>query len=259
MTEITSADNPRYKLIARLLDSGRERRKSALTVLDGIHLVEAYREHVGEPQELVVSRAALADAEVNAAVARHAGRTLVLTDTLFEQLSTVTTPTGIMARVSLPPVMPPPSDMGSCLVLDGIQDPGNLGSILRSAAASGLFDVLLTTGCAQAWSPRVLRAGMGAHFALRLYEHADVAAFATAYRGRLVATARDAEASVFDSDLRGDIALMFGNEGAGLSAEVGALAREAIRIPMPGAGESLNVAAAAAVCLFERLRQLGVH
>jgi TrmH family RNA methyltransferase len=98
---------------------------------------------------------------------------------------------------------------------------------------------------------------MGAHFALRLYEHCDVAAFASAYRGRLLATVRDGADSVFDTDLRGDVGLMLGNEGAGLSESLLELASARISIPMPGAAESLNVAAAAAVCLFERVRQLG--
>jgi TrmH family RNA methyltransferase len=96
---------------------------------------------------------------------------------------------------------------------------------------------------------------MGAHFALRLYEHCDVSAFASRYRGRSIATVRGGAASVFDTDLRGDVAFMFGNEGAGLSAQLIALASARVSIPMPGGSESLNVAAAAAVCLFERVRQ----
>lgn len=256
MIEISSADNPRYKLLARLLESGRERRKSGLTVLDGVHLVQAYREHVGTPEELAVSRAGLQSAEIRQLLAADADRALVLTDALFRQLSTVATPTGVIALVRLPAARTPGDDLGPCVVLEDVQDPGNLGSILRSAAASGVRDVLLTEGCAHAWSPRVLRAGMGAHFALRLHEHCDIAAFASRYRGRLFAAVRDGAASVYETDLRGDAGLMFGNEGAGLSPELVALAAERVTIPMPGGVESLNVAAAAAVCLFERVRQM---
>jgi RNA methyltransferase, TrmH family len=253
--EISSAGNPRYRVLVRLLQSGRERRKAGLTVLDGVHLVDAYRRQGGVPEELVVSRSALQDREVQILVTGHAARTCVLTDALFLRLSTLATPTGLMALVRVPAAAAPGGEVGPCVVLDGIQDPGNLGSVLRSAAAAGMRDVLLTAGCAQAWSPRVLRAGMGAHFSLRLYEQCNVAAFASRYRGRLLATARAAARSLYASDLRGDVGLMFGNEGAGLSAELLDLADDTIAIPMPGAIESLNVAAAAAVCLFERVRQ----
>jgi RNA methyltransferase, TrmH family len=253
--EISSAANPRYKLLARLLESGRERRKSGLTVLDGAHLVQAYCEHIGRPEEIAVSRSGLQNPEIQELLGRDAERVLVLSDALFQQASTVATPTGIIALVRVPPMLTPGEDIGPCGVLEDLQDPGNLGSILRSAAASGTRDVLLTPACAQAWSPRVLRAGMGAHFALRLYEHCDVAAFASRYRGRLIATVRDGAASVFEANLNGDVGLMFGNEGAGLSTPLIELASARVSIPMPGGSESLNVAAAAAVCLFERVRQ----
>lgn len=256
MIEITSADNPRYRQLLRLLDSGRERRKSGLTLLDGAHLVQAYREHAGAPDELVVSRTGAGRPEVQALLAAHGERALLLSDALFRTLSTVDTPTGIMALVRVPPSRAPDPDIRSCVVLDGVQDPGNLGSILRSAAAAGVRDVLLASGCAQAWSPRVLRAGMGAHFALRLYEQCDIAAFARRYAGRLLATVRDEAASVFETDLRGDVALLFGSEGSGVSPALLKAAHARMSIPMPGDAESLNVAAAAAVCLFERVRQL---
>lgn len=256
MIEISSAENPRFKLIVRLLESGRERRKAGLTVLDGVHLVAAYRQHVGAPDELLASKSGLLNPEVQDLVAQQGGRVLVLSDALFQQLSTVATPTGVMGLVPLPPARGAHADIGPCVLLNDIQDPGNLGSVLRSAAAAGVNDVLMSAGCAQAWSPRVLRAGMGAHFALRVYEHCDIAAFAARYRGRLAATVKDAPKTIFDADLTGDIALLFGNEGAGLPPELAAAASERLSIPMRGGSESLNVAAAAAVCLFERVRQL---
>jgi TrmH family RNA methyltransferase len=253
--EISSAANPRYRQLARLLESGRERRKSGLTALDGIHLLQAYRAHVGKPEEIVVSRSGLENAEIRELIGGDTERVLVLGDALFQRLSTVATPTGVFSIVRLPPARTPSPDIRTCVVLEDVQDPGNLGSILRSAAASDVKDVLLTAGCAHAWSPRVLRAGMGAHFALRLYEHCDVAAFASQYRGRLIATVRSASRSVFEAGLRGEVGFMFGNEGSGLSAALLGLAAERVAIPMPGSAESLNVAAAAAVCLFERVRQ----
>ncbi len=146
----------------------------------------------------------------------------------------------------------PPFD---CLLLEEIQDAGNLGSILRTAAAAGVREVHLSRGSAFAWSPRVLRAGQGAHFSLAIREGAALAEVAAAFRGSVVATAPDAPESLFALDLRPPVAWIFGNEGAGISPALAAQATHRAHIPMPGGAESLNVAAAAAVCLFEAVRQ----
>lgn len=254
---VSSSDNPRFKELRRLVQSAQARRKSGLSVLDGVHLVEAFHKHHGATQQLVVSRSGMERAEVRR-LAEHlsSAGTLLLADPLFRQLSPVETPTGILAVVRTPRPGPPPADMDACVMLEDIQDPGNLGSMLRSCAAAGIRHVLLSARSVHAWSPRVLRAGMGAHFALAIYEQADLAAAARAFRGTRVATRQGAPQSVFDSDLKGNLAFLFGNEGAGLSRELLGLADQVVAVPMPGPAESLNVAAAAAVCLFERVRQL---
>jgi TrmH family RNA methyltransferase len=141
-------------------------------------------------------------------------------------------------------------------MIEDLQDPGNLGSILRSAAAAAVPHVLLSKHSVHAWSPRVLRAAMGAHFLLRIHEGVDLAAAARAYEGRIIATAQRAPRTLFEEDLSGQVALVFGNEGGGISERLLAAAHAVVAIPMPGNTESLNVAAAAAVCLFERVRQL---
>jgi TrmH family RNA methyltransferase len=146
--------------------------------------------------------------------------------------------------------------MPACVLLEGIQDPGNVGSILRTAAAAGVRHVLLSESSVHAWSPRVLRAGMGAHFMLEIHEQADLIAVATAFRGRVVAASRGAPRFLYECDLTGKVALLFGNEGGGLSRSLRAVAHDEVSIPMPGGSESLNVAAAVAVVLFERVRQL---
>lgn len=260
MKRITSADNARYKALVKLAHSSRERRERGLSLLDGVHLVAAYGAHVGVPEQVVVSAAGLNNPEIRALLNELASpEPLALSDALFRQISTVETPTGIIAAVNTPRPSLPPADIGACVMLDGIQDPGNLGSILRSAAAAGIRRVLLAKGSVHAWSPRVLRAGMGAHFMLQVHEQCDLLALAREYKGRVIATSRRADKSVFTADLRGEIALLFGNEGAGLAPELADAAGERITIPMPGQVESLNVAAAAAVCLFERVRQLRAY
>jgi TrmH family RNA methyltransferase len=177
-------------------------------------------------------------------------------DALFGGLSSVATPTGILTVVETPCPQSVPPDMDACVMLEDLQDPGNLGSILRSCAAAGVRHVLLSKGSVQAWSPRVLRAGMGAHFMLSIHERADLRAAARDFPGRLIATRALAPRTVFDTDLTGRLGFIFGNEGAGLSTGLLETAGSVVSIPMPGAAESLNVAAAAAICLFERVRQL---
>lgn len=256
MKRITSPENPRFRALRQLVESSRERRKSGLSVLDGAHLVSAYRDCGGVPEQVVVSDSGVKSPEIAGMLRGLAPlEPLLLGDGLFRRVSPVVTPTGIMAVVKTPRPQPVPGDLDACIMLEGLQDPGNLGSILRSAAAAGIRHVLLSEDAVHAWSPRVLRAGMGAHFLLRIYEQTDLLATARAFRGRVVATVRRSALSVYQSDLTGRVALLFGNEGSGLSPELRAAAQAEISIPMPGRVESLNVAAAVAVCLFERVRQ----
>jgi TrmH family RNA methyltransferase len=257
LRHITSAENPRFRALLKLHESSRERRKAGLSLLDGVHLVSAYLEHIGAPEELVVSTSHVNDPEV-VSIVEHAAvpEAIVLSDALFRQLSSVATPTGVIAAVKTPRSHAIPASPGPCVMLEDIQDPGNLGSILRSAAAAGIEEVYLSRQCVQAWSPRVLRAGMGAHFALRVYEDVDLETFISAYPGRVFGASADGGTPFYEADLAGRVALLFGNEGAGLTPALRERAHATISIPMLGKAESLNVAAAAAVCLFERVRQM---
>jgi TrmH family RNA methyltransferase len=257
MTRITSAENPQFRALLKLAQSSRERRKAGLSLLDGVHLVDAYRAQRGKPAQVAVSEAGLANAEIQLLLAAlRPLEPLLLSDALFATLSTVSTPTGIVASVETPRMVALPSRLETCMMLEDIQDPGNLGSILRSAAGAGVRQVCLSKTSVHSWSPRVLRAGMGAHFMLDIHEQCDLPELARNFPGRVIVTSQTAQQSLFEVDLTGAIALVFGNEGAGVSPEMQALAHATVAIPMPGPVESLNVAAAAAVCLFERVRQL---
>lgn len=271
MRHIASRDNPHFKALRKLCQSGRERRKTGLVLLDGMHLIEAYAAHCGWPAEIVVSESGARREEIAAYLARSADdasapgtRTLLadtlladtlFADTLFAELAAVDTPSGIMAVAAQPKPARAPDMRADAVLLDGVQDPGNVGSILRSAAAAGVRQVLLAGDCAHAWSPKTLRAAMGAHFLLDIHENADLGTFLDGYGGQGAVTALDAATSLYAANLRGAVAWVFGSEGQGVRPEVAAAARLRVRIPMPGATESLNVAAAAAVCLFETLRQ----
>jgi len=253
---IRSRDNPRFKALRELATSTRERRKAGLALLDGAHLIAAYRASGGVPEQLILSDSGMANAEAaQLAAGASAQGALVLADALFNDVAQVATPTGIVALIRTPKPGPLPGRIERCVMLENIQDAGNLGSILRSTAAAGIVTVLLSQGCAFPWSPKVLRAGMGAHFSLDIFDNADLAAAVHKLSGPLICASGHARKSLYQTDLRGPLAWVFGNEGSGVSAELTSAAAERVRIPMPGKTESLNVAAAAAICLFEQVRQ----
>ena len=253
---ISSRDNPFFKELHKLVTSSRQRRKVGQTLLDGAHLVHAYLAVDLKPIHLLTNAAAEQDAEILALLARLSDvpRTQ-LDDALFAELTELKTPSGFLALIHLPAPRLAPNHSHFCVLLEDVQDPGNLGSILRSAAAAGCDAAFLSQGCADAWSPKVLRAGMGGHFALSIHDHADLFAVSAAFEGQRFATSLQAQKSLYACQLLGNIAFAFGNEGAGLSDGLLAQMNSPILIPMPGQVESLNVAAAAAVCLFEAARQ----
>jgi len=258
MKTVASRDNPAFKAMARLASSAPERRKRGLTVLDGAHLVRAFLDAGHGVDTLMVGRSALERDEVSRLVARvRQSAVMVVADKLFESLSTVDSATGVLAAVPAPVGVPIPGDADLVLVLEDVQDPGNVGTLLRSAAAAGLRHVALSPGCAFAWSLKTVRAGMGAHFHLNMLEDVEVAAFLAAFPGASVALAGDARKSLYEVDLRGPVAIVVGNEGAGISASARGAAKVCARIPMPGAAESLNASVAGSLALFEVLRQRG--
>lgn len=252
---ISSKDNPTVKSLRALASDARELRFARRTLLDGPHLVEAYRRWHGVPELLVVNGSGSGNPEVAHLLAAWPDVEVVqLADGLFRELCGVASPIGIMAVISIPAVSNERID-GSCILLDAVQDSGNVGTIIRSAAAAGIREVILGRGCAGAWTPRVLRAAQGAHFSLSIREQVDLESLVRNYAGTVVATVAREGVSLFDVDLSGSVAWLFGNEGAGISAELVALARVRTTIPIAADTESLNVAAAAAVCLFEQVRQ----
>ena len=254
MKRIASRANPRFKLLRSLAIDHREQRRQGLCLIEGSHLVTAYADKIGPPECLIVAESALAQAEVAALVERLGGvESLLLADALLASLSELKTPAGIMALVLIPGTRA--ATAASCLLLDAIQDAGNVGAILRSAAAAGIRDVHLGAGCAAVWMPRVLRAAQGAHFDLALSEQADLLQLAQGFPGRVVAATAGGGEDLFRLELTGPVAWLFGNEGSGVSSELLALATTRASIPMAAGSESLNVAAAAAVCMFEEVRQ----
>ncbi|HEY5799084.1 MAG TPA: RNA methyltransferase [Burkholderiaceae bacterium] len=256
MKSITSRDNAQYKQLKLLATSSQARRKAGQTVLDGVHLCEVYLRHRGAPPLAVVSDSACGKPEVAALLDGLQGAPCIaLPDAMYEALSPVENGVGILFVIDTPQAtVSGPLDQ-SAVLLDGLQDPGNLGSILRSAAAAGIKRVYCASGSVYAWSPKVLRAGMGAHFVLEIVENADLAQVIAASRVQVLATSSYADARIYDVDLSRPAAWLFGHEGQGVSPELLAQATLRVTVPHLGDVESLNVAACAAVCLFEQVRQ----
>lgn len=255
MKSISSRDNPFYKELNRLAGSARARKQAGRTLLDGPHLLRAYLDAGRQPRHVLLNGAALQDAEIATLLGSLPEVPLTrLDDSLFNELTELKTPSGILSLIDLPGAEGEIAEYRFALLLEDIQDPGNLGSMIRTAAAAGCDAVFLSRGCADAWSPKVLRGGMGGHFVTTLHESADLPAIAQGFPGKVYAAALGTRRSLYECDLRGNVAFAIGNEGVGLS-QVLLQATHAFTIPMPGKVESLNAAAAAAVCLFERARQ----
>lgn len=253
---ISSRDNALFRRVARLAASARERREQGTTLLDGAHLVTAYGASGGVAEAMLASETAYERPELRRLFDHTAARArALLSDRLFGEIAQVVAPVGLLAVIRTPAPPALPARVQTCVLLDAIQDPGNLGSLLRSAAAAGVRHLFLSKGCVFAWSPKVLRAGQGAHFALAIHEGAPLEDVARGYAGIVATTAARADVPLFEADLRGPVAWIFGSEGAGVSPGLAAAAGLRVGIPMPGPAESLNVAAAAAVCLFEQVRQ----
>ncbi len=259
MKHITSRDNPDYRRLLRLTQDPAERRQTGLAVLDGIHLAQGYLAAFGsEGMELFVGESAVANPEIQSLIGKCRGRTTLLSDRLLDAAASVESPTGLLGVV---PVATPQSDSlsddGLLVLVDGIQDPGNLGSILRSAAAAGASAAWLSEGSADPWSPKSLRGGMGAQFRLPIRSRMDLPAAVHELRHRVLAADSGAGESIYEADLSGPVAIVIGTEGRGISAGLLALARARLRIPMEPGLESLNAAAAAAVVFFEWRRRRG--
>lgn len=258
-TAIESRHNERFKYAVRLARLNGGRRREERIFLDGVHLIQSYLARFeANLVEVYVTQDASAKPEVERILARLSGhQVFVLSPSLMNELAVVDSPVGIVA------VAPQPSIAGKqapdnrfWLVLEGVQDPGNMGSILRTAAASGVNQVWLARGCTDPWAAKCLRGGMGAQFLLPVAMQPRIADALAAFQGSILATVPTGGTPLYRADLRGDVALLFGGEGAGLSTEILALAKARVSLPMSAGVESLNLGAAVAACCFERLRQL---
>lgn len=260
MKRIASRDNALFKSLRKLAQSSQARRLAGTSLLEGVHLCQAYLEWQGLPRQAVFDAQRLEGERANPEIqalreAIPAERQVWLEGNLIGDLEHVPAGQGVVFVIDTP-APPLPERIGeSCVLLDRVQDPGNVGSILRTCVAAGVRHVFLSDETAFAWSPKVLRSGQGAHFALTIYERVDLAGLLPRLDVPLVATTLDDAVDLYQAALPRHCAWVFGNEGQGVSPGLQAAAALRTRIPQAPGAESLNVGAAVAVCLFEHRRR----
>jgi len=254
---ITSSQNPKLKLVRALLGRAKERREADAFVVEGVRLVEEAVKANWQFQFVLFSDGLSERGKelVNTLTANQIEVEEVSGD-LLQNVSETETPQGILAVLKLGN-LPIPDSPNFILIPDQIRDPGNLGTLLRSAAAASVQAALLPPETTDAFAPKVLRAGMGAHFQLSIHsmiwdeirEHIkDMKVYLADMNGR----------SCWKTDLRKPLALVIGGEAEGASEEARKLTSQRISIPMPGKVESLNAGVAGSVLMFEVVRQRSV-
>lgn len=242
---ISSRDNARVKRWAKLARDSGLRREERRALIEGQHLVAEALQAKLEPLALLVSASALARGEVQKLLAKR--EAVVLSDLVFRAIADAESPQGIAAEIAIPEIQA----KGDCVFLEGVQDPANVGAIIRTSAAFGVGEVVLDRGCADAWSPKTLRAGMGGHFKTGIRQVSNLEEVLARFDGNLLCTDLHGGAPLGKADLQGRLGWIFGAEGSGISETAARHARLTVTIPMAPGTESLNVAAAAAICLYE--------
>ena len=258
---ITSAQNPKIQLLRTLLNRRKDRQAAGQFIAEGVRLVEEALQAGLRPETLYYSQTlSPRGLQIVEDYRRQKVDVEEVLPSLMDSLTQTETSQGLLAIFPLVS-LPLPDRLNFVIILDNLRDPGNLGTILRSAAAAKVDAVLLTPGTTDAFAPKVLRAGMGAHFRLPILEM-QWQAILSLTRDRttpplkcFLAEAATAAPSCWSLDLRQPLALIIGGEAEGASAEARSAADQLISIPMPGSSESLNAAVAAGILIFEVIRQ----
>lgn len=255
MERITSRNNQLIKDIKKLQTSAQERAARSLFVLEGARLCFDVLRSVLQPVTVLITESCFDRYREQAqALAERSEAAYLITDEVAAKLSDTGTAQGIFSVCRRPQSVLPTGQR--LLVLDRVQDPANVGTIIRTAEAFGL-DGMITAGCCDVYNPKVLRATMGGVLRLTPYDTDNLPAVLQTLRTthRVYATVPDRAArSITEADFSGACACIIGNEANGISAEILALADERITIPMDGHAESLNAGIAAAVTMWEMVR-----
>ena len=251
---LESKDNPKLKHLRGLIEQNTYRKKQGQTVLEGTHLTLAWLAKDRQIKSIFTTEQALQHADLEEIQSQYTGIIFVLSESLYKDLSTLGTSIACLAIVDFPNSRQALNFTEDTLILENVQDPGNVGTLLRSAAAAGIEQIVCTKGSASLWSPRVLRAGMGAHFSLFTYENIELEEVLKQFKIPVYVTSSHESESLYSKNFRKQCVWILGNEGQGASDYALAHA-EAVSIPQPGGQESLNVAVAGSICFFEMVRQ----
>lgn len=251
---ISSKDNAKVKHLRALIEQNNYRKKQQQTVLEGSHLCLSWLKENRKLFSLFTTEAALSHPDLVEIQAQYEGYIFVISEVLYRELSTLGNTLACLAVIDIPRTANTIDYKIDTLVLDDVQDPGNVGTLLRSAAAANIKQVLCTSGVASLWSPRVLRAGMGAQFSLFCFEKVDLNNVLERFDIPVYVTSSHQPVSVYEKDLKKPCVWILGNEGQGAS-DCSLAHGEPVTIPQPGGQESLNVAIAGSVCFFEMVRQ----
>lgn len=251
---LESKDNAKIKHLRGLIELNSARKKHQQTVLEGTHLCLAWLQQQKKIFSLFTTEQALENSELQQVFKLHQGHIFVISEVLYKDLSTLGTTLPCLAIIDLPQNPAQIDFTQDTLILENVQDPGNVGTLLRSAAAANIQQVICTQGSASLWSPRVLRAGMGAHFSLVCFENIQLEDILPQFKIPVFVTSSHRSTSLYSKDLTQACVWILGNEGQGASNYALEHA-EAVAIPQPGGQESLNVAIAGSICFFEMVRQ----
>ncbi len=253
---IQSAQNEKIKQLGKYLAQNKYRKQDQVAVLEGNHLLSALLDSGQQPMAVYVPEAKLNDLEVMPLLDQLPESLIyIVADGILKKISALRQGEEIMVLYNIVPPKALPIDQ-DCVVLENVQDPGNVGTILRSALASGVKHIVISTDAADVYSPKVIRSGMGAHFSLQLHINTNIPDFLSQYQGQILATSLgEPNVLLYDASLQKINAWVVGNEGAGVSMAVQKQADLCVKIPMAGQTESLNVAMATTICLFEQMRQ----
>jgi TrmH family RNA methyltransferase len=256
---ISSTDNPIYRRLKQLATSARSCRDAHRTLIEGVHLLQAALD-ASAPIRTLVLRGADQSAEALALVpraeAQSKAKLIELAPALYDAISPVEHGAGVLAEIEFETPPWPEQIVNDAIYLDNVQDPGNVGTLLRTVAAAGVRHAIAGAGCAFFWSPKVMRAAMGAHFVLDLHEQITPQKLGEAFAGEILAADATEGEDLFAAEWGKNATVwLFGGEGQGLAADALRVAKRRLRIPIDNRVESLNVGAAAAVCLFEQKRR----
>lgn len=254
---ISSSSNDRVKELKKLFKSSKDRNEKGLYVVEGIRM---FREIPDElMSEVYVSEGALAKNE-DILRDKAGDDCIVLTDSVFKSVADTGTPQGIAATVRMKEYTLDDVCRGTnpfILIIERLQDPGNMGTIIRSAEAAGVTGIIVSPDCVDIYNPKVVRSTMGSIFRVPVYRSGDIVADISVLKDNNIEIygAHLDGSSIYDVNLKKPAAFLIGNEGNGLSEEVSKTADRLIRIPMLGQVESLNAAISASVIAYEVLRQ----